>query len=67
MPRALCKLPSCLDLTWNLNCAGPCTEPNCNKFACPLPAGAMNCQWGFAQGVHCGNLTVGGYGGLGAH
>ena len=44
---------------------GPCREPNCNKFACPLPAGSDQCVWGFGAGVHCKNVTAGGYGGLG--
>ena len=48
---------------------GACTEPNCNKFACPLPAGSERCVWGSAVGVHCGNGSSarGGYGGLGRH
>ena len=49
---------------------GPCTEPNCNKFTCPLPAGSDQCA------VHCGPdsnsssggaVGIGGYGGRGRH
>jgi hypothetical protein len=50
---------------------GRCTEPNCNKFACPLPEGSDQCFWGSRAGVHCrnrsGSSINGGYGGLGRH
>jgi hypothetical protein len=51
---------------------GRCIEPNCNKFACPLPAGSDQCVWGSGAGVHCSRKGSsesigGGYGGLGRH
>jgi hypothetical protein len=31
-----------------------CTEPNCNHFTCPLPAGSEQCTYGGGTaGVHC--------------
>jgi hypothetical protein len=30
-----------------------CTEPNCNHFKCPLPAGSEQCKYGSDPGVHC--------------
>ena len=31
-----------------------CTEPNCNHFTCPLPAGSEQCKWNLGTaGVHC--------------
>jgi hypothetical protein len=31
-----------------------CTEPNCNHFKCPLPAGSEQCTWDQGvPGVHC--------------
>jgi hypothetical protein len=30
-----------------------CTEPNCNHFKCPLPAGSEQCKAGGDAGVHC--------------
>jgi hypothetical protein len=33
---------------------GGCTEPDCNHFKCPLPAGSEQCKWGrTTPGVHC--------------
>jgi hypothetical protein len=31
----------------------PCTEPNCNHFKCPLPAGSEQCKAYGSTGVHC--------------
>jgi Leucine-rich repeat (LRR) protein len=30
-----------------------CTEPNCNHFKCPLPAGHKRCKYNAYHGVHC--------------
>jgi hypothetical protein len=36
-----------------LDYPGLCTEPNCNHFKCPLPAGSEQCNYGSSVGVHC--------------
>jgi hypothetical protein len=32
---------------------GQCTEPKCNHFKCPLPAGSEQCKEYGSAGVHC--------------
>jgi Leucine-rich repeat (LRR) protein len=36
-----------------LDDASDCTEPNCNHFKCPLPAGSEQCKWYGNPGVDC--------------